>query len=118
MFREVLTEVVAGVDGALGAVVMGTDGILLDQVAGDPAGGDIEALAMELSVVLREVRKAAQQIDAGATEEVMVRGASLTTLIRVLNDEYFVALALPPTASIGKGRFLLRRAAPRLRAGL
>ena len=42
----------------------------------------------------------------------------MTTLIRVLNDEYFVALALPAEASVGKGRYLLRRVAPRLRENL
>jgi predicted regulator of Ras-like GTPase activity (Roadblock/LC7/MglB family) len=73
---------------------------------------------MELSVVLREVRKATKQIEAGSVDEVMIRGAKVTTLIRVLTDEYFVALALPPGACAGKGRFLLRRAAPRLREQL
>jgi len=118
MFRELLTEIVSGTDGAIGAVLMGTDGLTVDQAMADPARGDVEAVAMELSVVLREVRKAAQQIEAGTPEEVMIRGAALTTLVRVLNDEYFVALALRPTASIGKARYLLRRAAPRLRENL
>lgn len=118
MFRELLTEIVSGADGAIGAVLMGSDGLTVDQATAQPAGGDVEAVAMELSVVLREVRKAAQQIEAGTPEEVMIRGAELTTLIRVLNDEYFVALALRPSASVGKARYLLRRAAPRLRENL
>lgn len=118
MFRELLTEIVSGTDGAIGAVLMGTDGLTVDQAVAQPAQGDVEALAMELSVVLREVRKAAQQIEAGIPEEVMIRGAALTALVRVLNDEYFVALALRPTASVGKARFLLRRAVPRLREHL
>jgi predicted regulator of Ras-like GTPase activity (Roadblock/LC7/MglB family) len=118
MFGELLSEVVKGVDGAIGAVLMSGDGLPVDQVVGDPSRGDIEAMAMELSVVLREIRKAATQLGAGQAEEVMIRGASMTTLIRVLNDEYFVALALPASASIGKGRYLLRRVAPRLRENL
>jgi len=118
MFRELLTEIVSGAEGSIGAVLMGADGLTVEQVVADPSGGDVEAMAMELSVVLREVRKAAQQIEAGAPEELMIRGASLTTLVRVLSDDYFVALALGPTASVGKARFLLRRAAPRLRENL
>ncbi|MBI5490581.1 MAG: roadblock/LC7 domain-containing protein [Deltaproteobacteria bacterium] len=118
MFGELLSEVVKGVDGAIGVVLMGTDGLPVDQVVGDPPRGDIEAMAMELSVVLREIKKAASQLGAGQAEEVMIRGATMTTVIRVLNEDYFVALALPPTASIGKGRYLLRRVAPRLRENL
>jgi predicted regulator of Ras-like GTPase activity (Roadblock/LC7/MglB family) len=118
MFGEVLSEVVAGVDGAIGVVLMGADGLPVEQVVRDASRTDIEAVAMELSVVLREIRKAATQLGAGDTEEVLIRGAAMTTVIRVLTDEYFVALALPPGASIGKGRFLLRRAAPRLREQL
>jgi len=118
MFREVLSEVVAGIDGAIGAILMSADGLPVEQVVKDPSSGDIEAMAMELSVVLREIRKTTQQLEAGNTEEVMIRGAGLTALIRIVNEEYFVALALPPTASVGKGRFLLRRAVPRLRENL
>jgi hypothetical protein len=32
----------------------------------------------------------------------------MTTVIRLLNDEYFVAMALRPTGNLGKARYLLR----------
>jgi len=38
----------------------------------------------------------------------------VTTLIRVLTSDYFVAVALAPTGNIGKGRYMLRVAAPKL----
>lgn len=114
MFRQVLTEVVDRADGALGAVLMGADGITVEQVAKDGAEMDIEIVSMELSVVLREVVKIMKQLDAGRTEEVVVRSAGVTALLRVLTDEYFVALLLRPDGSLGKGRFVLRGAAPRL----
>jgi predicted regulator of Ras-like GTPase activity (Roadblock/LC7/MglB family) len=120
MFRELLTEVVSGVDGALGAILMGSDGLPVEQVAAGAAGeaADIETIAMELSVLVREVRKVTGQLNAGEAEELMIRGAGLTALVRVVTAEYFVALALRPEASVGKGRFLLRRAAPKLREQL
>ena len=114
MFREVLSEMLAKADGALGAVMMGSDGIMVDQVAVEGVGFDPEVVAMELSVVLREVVKTMKQIDAGRTEEVLIRSSGITAIIRVLTDEYFVAMALKPGANLGKGRFLLRAAAPRL----
>jgi hypothetical protein len=38
----------------------------------------------------------------------------MTTLIRLLNDEYFVVVALQPSGNIGKARYLLRISAPKL----
>jgi hypothetical protein len=32
----------------------------------------------------------------------------MITLMRLINDEYFVALAIEPTGNLGKARFLLR----------
>ena len=42
----------------------------------------------------------------------------MSTLIRVINNEYFVAVTLAPDANLGKARFLLRVAAPKLREEL
>jgi len=38
----------------------------------------------------------------------------MVTLIRVINENYFVAMTLAPDANYGKGRYLLRVLAPRL----
>jgi hypothetical protein len=38
----------------------------------------------------------------------------LLTLVRVVNDNYFVALTMLPNGNFGKARFLLRTAAPKL----
>lgn len=114
MFRDVLTDLVGKLDGSLCAVMMGSDGIMVEQVSADKSGFDPEVVAMELSVVLREVVKTMKQIDAGRTEEILIRSAAITAIVRVLTDEYFVALALRPGTNLGKGRFLLRGAAPKL----
>ena len=48
-------------------------------------------------------------LDAGSAREVAVQAENMTTVIRLLNDEYFVAMALSPTGNVGKARYLLRR---------
>ena len=40
------------------------------------------------------------------------------TLIRVLSETYFLALAIRPDGNFGKGRYLMRTAAPKLVAEL
>lgn len=47
-----------------------------------------------------------------------IQAEKLTTVVRMLNGDYFVALALTPEGNLGKGRFLLRIAAPKFVAAL
>jgi hypothetical protein len=42
----------------------------------------------------------------------------MTTVIRLLNESYFIALALSPTGNLGKGRYLLRVNAHKLAESL
>ena len=42
----------------------------------------------------------------------------MITLIRTLNDTYFLALAMRPDGNLGKGRYMMRTAAPKLLAEL
>ncbi|HEY6879342.1 MAG TPA: hypothetical protein VI299_15050 [Polyangiales bacterium] len=114
MFKDLLRDVVEGTSGSIGGLIMGFDGITLEQYLRLGKALDVETLGMEWSVVLTQISKAAEQLDAGETEEVQIRAEKLTTVIRVLNKEYFLALALAPNANTGKGRYLLRTAAPRL----
>lgn len=116
MFRNALEEVVNKVDGSMAALLMGFDGIAVEQYA--PDGYDIETLGMEFSVVLNDARKASLALEAGQTDEVAFRAEKVTTVVRVLNDEYFIALALKPEGNLGKGRFMLRLAAPKVAAEL
>jgi hypothetical protein len=53
-------------------------------------------------------------LEAGETREVAFRSEKMTTLIRVINKGYFVAVAIEPEGNVGKSRFLLRIIAPRL----
>ena len=111
MFGTKLGETVKGVGGGKAAILMGFDGIPVDQFAGD-SEQDIETIGMEFSVLLKEVRKAAELLDAGLAEELTVRAEKLTTVLRIVNEEYFVALAIAPDGNLGKARYLLRMIAP------
>ncbi len=112
MFKETLQEVVHGVEGGRAALLMGFDGLAVEKYSRD--GFDIETMGAEFSVVLNDARKASISMEAGETNEVSFRTEKLTTVVRMLDEEYFVALALTPQGNLGKGRFLLRMAVPKL----
>ncbi|HEY8430143.1 MAG TPA: hypothetical protein VIL20_17300 [Sandaracinaceae bacterium] len=116
MFREVLQEVVERTEGGVAGLLMGFDGIPVDAYVREDASGpvDVETIGMEYSVILKDIRKAAELLEAGVAREVSIQAEKLITVIRVLNDEYFVALTLTPGGNYGKARFLLRTAGSKL----
>jgi predicted regulator of Ras-like GTPase activity (Roadblock/LC7/MglB family) len=118
MFQESLKAVVDRSEGAIAGVLMGFDGITVDSYSADGAGGNIETIGMEYSVVLKQIMEAAEMLELGATHEVAVQADNLIAVIRLLNEEYFVAVTMQPSGNMGKARYLLRLQAPELLAAL
>lgn len=118
MFKEALQGVVEGTDGGLAGLLMDFEGIPVETYTRQSSAFDIEAVGAEASVVIKAIRRATEMLDAGDTKEVAFQSDKMVTLIRVINRNYFVALTLSPDGNFGKGRFLLRVAAPRLQEEL
>jgi predicted regulator of Ras-like GTPase activity (Roadblock/LC7/MglB family) len=114
MFKEILQDLVDRTDGGVAGLLMASDGIAIDQYSTGDGPFDIESVGMEYSVVLKGVQRAAEMLDTGSTQEVSIKTERLTTVVRMLSDEYFVALAVAPGGNVGKARFLLRTSAPKL----
>lgn len=114
MFKSVLRDVVENTEGGIASVLMGFDGITVDSYVKDDAALDIEGMGMEFSVVLTSVKQAAEMLAIGTAREVAVQTENMTTVVRLLSNEYFVAVALGPRGNSGKARFLLRKQAAAL----
>jgi predicted regulator of Ras-like GTPase activity (Roadblock/LC7/MglB family) len=114
MFKSILREVVENADGAIAGILMGFDGITVDSFANEGSGVDMETIGSEYSQVLQQVKQAAQMLELGNAKEVAVQAEHMTTLIRLINDEYFVAVAIKPNGNLGKARYLLRTQALKL----
>jgi predicted regulator of Ras-like GTPase activity (Roadblock/LC7/MglB family) len=114
MFKDALRDVVERTDGSIAGLLMGLDGIPVEQYLRSGATLDVETVGMEYSVVLSQISKAAESLDQGEAREISIHAERLTTVIHLLNKEYFVALTLAPHGNSGKGRFLLRTLAPKL----
>jgi predicted regulator of Ras-like GTPase activity (Roadblock/LC7/MglB family) len=114
MFKGILREVVENTDGGLASILMGFDGITVDSYTGADSTVDMETVGGEYSQVLMQIKQASQMLEMGTASEVAVQAENMITLMRMLNDEYFVALALEPTGNLGKARYLLRIQANKL----
>jgi predicted regulator of Ras-like GTPase activity (Roadblock/LC7/MglB family) len=118
MFKDTLRDVVEGTEGGLAGLLMGFDGIPVESYTKTDSRVDIQTVGMELSVVLKDVHRAVEQLQAGEAREVAIQAEKVTTLIRWINADYFIALTMSPDGNFGKGRFLLRLAAPKLLSNL
>ncbi len=112
-FADILKHMVDGADGALGALVVGLDGIPVDEYS---VGSDLDlqSLTVEYSALIKEIEKGSQTLHLGSTNEVTVMAEKAMVMLRRLNEEYFIILIIKPEGNFGKGRFLLRMAVPKL----
>ncbi len=112
-FADILKEVVNGTEGAVGALVVGLDGIPVEEysVSKDI---DIQSMTVEYSSLLKEIEKGSQASQMGSTKEVTVIADKAMIMLRRLNEEYFFVLIIRPDGNFGKGRFLLRMSVPKL----
>lgn len=118
MFKDALRDIVEQTDGGIAGILMDSSGIAVDSYSKDGAPFDINNVGIEFGVVLGQIKKAAEMLEAGATQEIAVGTDKMITVIRMLGDSYFLALAISPEGNFGKGRYLMRTAAPKLLAEL
>ena len=118
MFEKPLRSIVDGVEGGVAGLVMGFDGIAVESYSRDTSLADITTVGMEFSALLSQVKRAAEILEFGGIQEITIKAELLTLVVRVLSNEYFLALLLRPDGNFGKGRYLLRVMAPKLQAEL
>ncbi len=106
--RDTLNNIVKSVDGALAAIIMAYDGIPIDEFAVEQSDYDTQLLSVEYATVLKEIKRAVDVIKAGDMEEVSIATSQTRVVMRVLNDELFIALIMKRDGNFGKGRYLLK----------
>jgi predicted regulator of Ras-like GTPase activity (Roadblock/LC7/MglB family) len=111
--------VVNQVDGALACSVMGFDGISVETYQKDEAGElELNGAWVEYANLLTQLKNAADVLKTGAVTELSVNSEKVLTIIRLVSPEYFLVLALKAEGNYGKGRYVLRITAPKVRAEL
>ncbi len=117
---ETLKKIVENAPGSKGAILMGFDGISVEQYVRPEFAEamDIESMAMEFSFRFLELRDAASSLEMGAITDITLKAQYGTVVVRVLSNEYFVAIVLGDASNMGKSRWLLRSNAQGLASGL
>ena len=113
VFAEVLQDVAKRLDGGVGMVVMGMDGIPIERIALDD-GFNFEMLATECTAILRTTRQASEDGGAGELRELIFMTESLTVIAATITPDYVLLAAIRRDTPYGRARFYLNRAALQL----
>jgi len=111
-----VSTTLASVRGGRGSLVMGLDGVPIDQATQDP-GVDLESLAGEFAGLLREARTLAASLGWGAVRTFSVRARDRQVVFAFGPDGLLLGVEAGPTGLCGQLRDAARRAADRLEDG-
>jgi predicted regulator of Ras-like GTPase activity (Roadblock/LC7/MglB family) len=109
MFAEVLESIFEKVEGILGVIVLGMDGISIEKRSREEVP-NLEALAAEYTSLLKGSSATTQDIGLGILEEMIVSSDTRVVLVRMVTPEYFLLAILDGNGNIGRARFELRKA--------
>jgi len=112
-FREMLKGLVESVDGGQGAVIMGYDGIPIDEFIREDVPLDVQLLSVEYATLMKEIKRTVDVLKTGDMEEVSIATGLSRILVRTISDDFFIVLVLEREGNFGKGRYLLKRDAPK-----
>lgn len=112
-FSEHLQNIVAQVDGAIACSVMGFDGIAVETFQAEAKANAAQELELsnawvEFANLLSQLKNTAETLKTGKVAELSVNTEKVITLMRMVNPDYFLVLAMLPSGNYGKGRYVLR----------
>jgi predicted regulator of Ras-like GTPase activity (Roadblock/LC7/MglB family) len=113
-FENVLRTIVENAGGGLAAALMGNDGIPIEQFVSPSAGeilgeDDVAAAGVEFGRILDEIRKASDALAGGTVMETVVSLARFLLVLRPVDGDTFLVVAIAPDGNLGKARYLIRR---------
>ncbi|HLL76392.1 MAG TPA: hypothetical protein VK421_14160 [Pyrinomonadaceae bacterium] len=110
-FKRHLASILGRVEGCVGALIMGTDGISVEKALGE-AGleANLDVAAAEFVSVVRGAERASANMGYGPLRELVVSTEQFHFLLRLMARDYFLVLVLERGGNLGRGRFELRKA--------
>jgi predicted regulator of Ras-like GTPase activity (Roadblock/LC7/MglB family) len=112
-FLEVLKDTVDKVDGAVSAMIIGIDGMSVQEYAREKLV-DLTGLSAEASAMIKDISLAADNLGLGEAREFSIISDRCGIIMRKINTDYYLALVIKPDGNYGKGRFILKTAIPKL----
>jgi predicted regulator of Ras-like GTPase activity (Roadblock/LC7/MglB family) len=115
--RTVLQEVLDRIPGALGAAVVGLDGIAVEKVSSTGAFNVDLASAEGIGIVKRAVA-GLRGDPRDQLEEISVSCRSSLTILRSLGSDYYLCVVIGPDCLSGRARYETWRAGQQLQQAI
>lgn len=98
-------------EGCLGVLIMGTDGLLVEKVwQADFAQANFDIAIAEYTSLLTRARRINGDLQLGELRELTVSSDHRVFILRLVSEDYFLAMVLDAEGNFGRGRYELRRA--------
>lgn len=111
MFKEALQAIVEKTDGAIGALIMGADGLEVEKFFSDDGrDANLDVTAAEFTSLVRSATRSGSDLALGNLRELVISFERVTLVMRMLSRDYFMVLAIKPDGNPGRGRYELRKA--------
>jgi predicted regulator of Ras-like GTPase activity (Roadblock/LC7/MglB family) len=112
-FSEVLKEAVGRVEGAVSALIVGIDGMPVEEYVAEKLI-NLDELGAEASQMMKNINTASEDLGLGDAREFSIISDLCGIIMRKINSEYYLALVIKPDGNYGKGRYVLRSLIPRI----
>ncbi len=111
--KDLLRSLVGGIEGLVGAVVVGMDGAAIESLKVDPKFS-VEEIAQEGAISSKVLDYMCQKVDGGAIDHVMLVAERYIILLAMAGQDYYVGIVINPRGNVGKARLQLRRFMPEI----
>jgi predicted regulator of Ras-like GTPase activity (Roadblock/LC7/MglB family) len=109
MLREILHKALSNTENCLGVLIMGTDGIAVEEIWKDdakPINADI--IFAEYTALLRSAVRVGDGLLFDRVRELTISGDESVFIMRLVSPDYYLAMALRTDGNFGRGRYELR----------
>jgi predicted regulator of Ras-like GTPase activity (Roadblock/LC7/MglB family) len=111
--KELLRSLVGGIEGVVGAAVVGMDGAAIETMRVDQ-NFSVEEIAQEGAVASKVMDYLCQKLDGGPIDHIMLVAERYIILLAMAGQDYYVGIVINPRGNVGKARLQLRRFMPEI----
>jgi predicted regulator of Ras-like GTPase activity (Roadblock/LC7/MglB family) len=106
-FSKILKESVERVNGAVSAMIVGIDGMTVEEYALEKII-NLDELSAEASQMMKDIASASEGLGLGQAREFSIISDLCGIIMQKISDEYYISMIIKPGGNFGKGRFVLR----------
>jgi len=111
--KDLLRGLVGGIEGVVGAAVVGMDGAAIETMRVEQEFS-VEEIAQEGAVASKVLDYLCQKVDAGPIDHIMLVAERYVLLLAMAGQDYYVGIVVQPRGNVGKARLQLRRFMPEI----